>query len=364
MTGSTLMRAKPGSMRQSVGGQVATSGGSQRPILGSKRRGHTNSTSPVAKKVKLNKGGTARSGTTDAESVARSGAFAMKLRKRNGERCEVTGAAGDDGEFIPEGAHIFGLATAREFRSRFLWELLMMFWDSNVVNELQEACRTGVNYLSNGILMDIKAHRTFDNLHYYLEVMPDSYQATGNKAQYSVVVRFPRGVKRVINLGNTSFRTNDGEPLWCQMNDGDVITFKTTDQNQYPLPDAVLLHVRGILTQCAFFSAAGEGEDVYLLNEWRREQMRAKLQSAMFDNGDHTFPEDCYTSRDESSDDYYLYDDKHPTMTGPGGEPPGNWVESWLESIDFQPNEGDWGCDDDIGVEDHLTGKPEERPDE
>jgi hypothetical protein len=350
--------------------------GTATPKLGTKRNA-TDSILPPAKLMKMTESACMKAGDTPAEHTRaehtgaardqkfperlkqRNGAsgdpkFPQRLKKRSGARCELSGRQQSSG-LVTEGARIFGRATAAGDRAAVFWDLLYMFWGPAIVEELRNACTQHMNDMSNGITMDISTHRLYDQLHFYLEVLPDSYQVSGDKAQYTVKIRFPRSPIILYNHWKDTGHMADGTPGVALLTDGDEITFKTNDQKNCPLPDPVLLQLRGILTKCAFFHAGGDREDEILANQLRAEQLRATIKATGADYGDYTYSD--YLNEDEEIYDQPGIIDLYMLEAVPGDIESNIRVESWLE--DMEPADGglqDEHDDDSPGQDGQLDG--------
>jgi hypothetical protein len=330
--------------------------GAARPKLGTKRNA-TDSNLPPSKLMRMTDSASMKGVETLAEypGAARDPKFPERLKKRSGARCELSGRQQSSG-LETEGAHIFGIATAAGERATVFWDLLDMFWDPEIVEALRNACTQNINDMSNGITMECHTHRLYDQLDFYLEVLPDSYSVSGDKAQYTVKIRFPRSPIILYNHWKDTGHMSDGTPGVSLLTDGDEITFKTNDQKNCPLPDPVLLQVRGILTKCAFLRAGGDREDAILANELRAEQIRADLKATLIDYGDYTYSDDYFNEDEE------MYDPPAAIDLYTHGAVPGDteWnirVESWLDEM--EPADGglqDEDEDDAPGEDDELDG--------
>jgi hypothetical protein len=326
----------------------------QRPSAGIKRNA-TDTIVPRPNKRQMTHVASEGSSGSQAASTTskRDTHFIDKLKKRSGLLCELSGLTEKEG-LIPEGAHIFGLATATDGRADYFWRLLQMFWGVAVVDGLRDACRKQINHMSNGILMDSRAHGLWDKLHFYLEVVDDSYQVSGKKAQYTVKMRFPRKPIALYNAWKPRTVAADGIPDMQSFREGDEVIFKTDNYHDCPLPDPVLLKIRELVTQCAFLYAGGETDDVYLLAELRQKQISADLRADVLDYGDDTFSEGDdseYGSFIEDVDDRYAYDEEEPDLDITEGS---LRVGSWLENIDSNLVEGHPDVEDEMP---HVDGR-------
>jgi hypothetical protein len=266
--------------------------------------------------------------------------FADRLKTRSGERCELTGVTSDFG-FIPEGAHIFGLATASDERAGNFWKLLYMFWRAPVVDDLRDACQKQINHMANGILMNILPHRLWDKFEFYFEVIDGSYQVSGNKAQYTIKIRFPKKVVDLINYSKLLRHRSDGSRVPYLIEDGDEIIFKTDNYHDCPLPDPNLLKIRALLTKCCFLKAGGKSNDLYLSPELLQQQVSVDLGAEVLDYRDYSY------SDDESTEDGSLVEQEN---TG------------YLDDQEFDPDSPDdsllveaWLYNDDNFVEGDLN---------
>jgi hypothetical protein len=330
--------------------------GTARPKLGTKRNA-TDSILPSPKLMKMTESSSTKGVETPAEhtGAARDPKFPERLKRRSGAQCELSGKQQSSG-LVTEGAHIFGIATAAGDRAAVFWDLLLMFWGPSIVEELRNACIQHINDMSNGITMDISTHRLYDELQFYLEVLPGSYQVSGDKAQYTVKIRFPRSPITLYNHWIETVHLQDGRHSTVHFEDGDEVTFKTNDQKNCPLPDPVLLQLRGILTKCAFLRAGGEREDEILANELRAEQIRADLKATLIDYGDYTYSDD-YLNEDEEMYDPPGAIDLYTRDAVPGDTEWNIRVESWLDEM--EPADGglqDEDEDDAPGEDHELDG--------
>jgi hypothetical protein len=347
LTGVTIRNpAGPGpAVRAEIAPRVGPAGpvppstaGSERPKLDANTHA-TESHLPHLRMMTMSDGASARRvvSTADTPETKRDPQFGEKLTKRSGGRCELTGRMEDVG-LVTEGAHIFGLATATEGRSNIFWQLLYMFWDVDIVEALQKDCRDHINDVSNGISMNIMTHRLYDKLHFYLEVVPGSFLETDTTAQYTVKIRFPRSTVSLRNFWASQEHKADHAIYTRQFRDGDEITFKTDDLNNYPLPDPILLQLRAILTKCAFLQGGGEQEEVYLSNMLREEQIRAVSRAALIDYGDYNFSDE-YDSEDEFGMDEYGNRDRYEYCAPTANTSRSFLVESWLDNVDVNRTE-------------------------
>jgi hypothetical protein len=211
--------------------------------------------------------------------------FRDTVNRRSGPRCELSGVTHKAG-FSPEGARIFGLATIAYVRSDYFWDLLLLFWDSGVVDKLRNACRVYMNHMSNGIYMDCQAHALWDRRRYYLEVVKHSYKVSGNRAQYAVKIRFPWVfAPAIINGRKPVMEERDGRRHVHVLHDGDEIVLNTDHHGHCPLPDPNLLKIHALLIRCAFVDRQGKFEYGYRLNDlWRQK----KVGDDLLDCGDST----------------------------------------------------------------------------
>jgi hypothetical protein len=248
--------------------------GKESPKLGAKRSA-SDSILPPTKKRRI------------TERSCRGPTFAQRLKRRSGNKCELSGRTQDMG-LATDGAHIFGIQSSAGERAKAFWNLLYMFWNPLIVRKLRAACTQHINSMSNGITMDCSTHALYDQLRFYLEVLPDSYSVSGDKAQYTVKIRFPRSPIILYNHWKDTGHMSDGTPGVSLLTDGDEITFKTNDQKNCPLPDPVLLQVRAILTKCAFFRGGADREDEVMANELRGEEIRTEQNPASINNGHYS----------------------------------------------------------------------------
>jgi hypothetical protein len=137
----------------------------------------------------------AQSPATLAESIEANGKynFHETVKTRSGGQCKLTGRAQGMG-LSTDAVRIFGLATSDDNRATPFWELLEMFCGSVTVNALQSTISQKINNAANGIyiFMDATSHRLYDDLHFYLDIVEDSYMECGEGAQHTVKLRFPR----------------------------------------------------------------------------------------------------------------------------------------------------------------------------
>jgi hypothetical protein len=323
----------------------------QPPKVGVKRNA-IDSILPAAKMPKL----TAASSQISAVSsqTLRDTKFGDKLKKRSGLKCELTGLTKDLG-LVDEGAQIFGLATSATEPADKFWKLLYMFWDSELVDEVRAACRRHKNDMSNGIVMDIRPHRLWEKLYFYLEFVDGSYEKNGNQAEYTVTIRFPRSTVAVSNFWASQEDRTDGAIYTRQFRDGDKITFKTEDQTNCPLPDPILLQLRALITKCAFLRGGGEREERYLSDEDRQEQIYAALRATLIDYGDDTYSDE-YESNESVLSDGYDHADLYEDDTEPDNTDKKRRVESWIETIDVNGAQSDIEKQDGEQMDDGHAG--------
>jgi hypothetical protein len=344
------------------------------PTAGVKRHA-TDSMGPPAKKRKLphSVSASVASAATSTKSK-RDRKFGDKLKQRSGLRCELSGITKVDG-FFPEGAHIFGLATGADERANWFWEVLYLFWPGLAVDALRETCRKYINHMANGISMDVKAHRLWDELEFYLEVLDDSYQVSGNKAQYSVKIRFPRSPVTVLSRWLPWTRMPSGRTVPMVFADGDEIIFKTDNYHDFPLPDPNLLKLRALLTKCCFLKAAGESQDAYDL---RQEHISGELRASPLNYGDYTFSDGSDSAEGYSDySDVYEWESEETSFPGKDSssyvedhvigddiEDSGLRVESWLDNIGSKLVEGDGNEDGELASQDGHDDAPHQLGDD
>jgi hypothetical protein len=327
----------------------------QRPAVSDKSKApNSNVSSPKKRRIPPDVPAGSFTSTAASTKPKRDPFFADRLKARSGERCELTGVTTEYG-FVPEGAHIFGLATASHERAGHFWKLLCMFWEYPEVEDLRAACQKEINHMANGIFMNILAHRLWDQFDFYFEVVDASYQVCGKKAQYTIKIRFPKKQVHLINYSKPLMYRSDGRFIPVLIQDGDEFTFKTDNYHDCPLPDPNLLKIRALLTKCCFLKAGGESKDPYISPDLPPHEVWGHQGARLLDYGDYIYSDDESTADGSLTDEEstgYLDDQEMDSET-----PDRNLlVEAWLDTGAGKLVEGDVNEEGELASEDRTDG--------
>ncbi|KAL5340817.1 hypothetical protein BJX70DRAFT_95472 [Aspergillus crustosus] len=223
-------------------------------------------------------------GTTSASHAERSSTASRNCKKRDKQRCILTGLA------YPDAAHIYPhclKATTREPRAvgRF-WDILNLFWDEDRVKKWKEDIFGNTEHLQdakdgcfNLLSLDKYAHSLWGKGRYALRPLAGSdsktlkvqlfWQRSSSDGLAEIdLLTEPKSSRGLYGDRDNSLpvRTgackSNGEPEYRAIASGDIFTIETHDPEHLPLPSWPLLEMQWYLQRIAGMSGAAEIEDL------------------------------------------------------------------------------------------------------